>query len=235
MELSELRQALKVGSGRYDLGDADLDRFLNAGQRYLDSWVGGPHQVARHFQLIQRGAVGVTFSATCRVIREVWIADTDSRTCLERGGRRELREAYAKLPQDMDAGRPLYWMPATLRTAPDQLTVKELQGFMGYLDVLVGTDYGHNGVIFYPPADKQYQVEVWGKFYTADLNDANPASYWSVNHPRLLLMAARREMEVDLRNTEGVNDFDRAMAPYLKSIEEDIAEQEAVDVRSMEG
>jgi hypothetical protein len=235
VDLAELRQALKVGSGRYDLDNAGLDRFLNAGQRYLDNRVQAPNSMARAFKTIQAGGAGVTFSASCRVITEVWAADSESRTRLTKVDATELRLAYPGLVSRNDGGRPLYYMPAVLRTAPDVFTMADLHAFMGHLDVLAGTSYGFNGVIFYPPADRPYNIEIWGRFYTADLSDANPASYWAVNHPHLLLMAARREMEADLRNTAGVNDFDNSMARDLRAIELDVIEQESVDIERMLG
>lgn len=235
MDLASLRTTFRSRSGRMDLADAEVDYYLNAGQRWLDAQVSHPKATARAFKQVKAGAVGVTFSATCRVIERVEVANRESRTKLEKREVDELRAAYPGMFSSLGQGRPLYWMPALLRTNPDVLSVADLQVYMGYLDALVGVDYGYNGVILYPPADGEYVVEVTGKFFSPQLGGDNSGSWWAEVQPHLLLMAARRALEVDYRNREGVQDWEAAMASELSAIEGDMAEQESIGVRRMLG
>ncbi len=235
MTLAQLRQTFRLRAGRPDLADSEVDLYLNAGQRYLDGRVSQPKQTARVFKMVKAGSMGITFSSACRVIEKVFIGDQDSRTQLSEGNPDQLRAQYPVFWSQMGQGRPLYYMPAVLRTHPDQLPVGDLQAYLGYLDVLVGVDYAYTGIIFYPPSDGDYMVELWGKFWSPDLSDDNPGSWWAQAHPFLLLMAARRALEIDYRNSEGVQDWERSMAQELAAIELDMAEQEAVGIGSMQG
>ena len=235
MDLSTLRETFRTETGRLDLADTGVDRFLNAGQRLLDTRVNHDSNEARNFKMVKQGDFAVTFSSTCRVIHKVFVADLDSRSQLLRGNNDELRALYPQLFSQLGQGRPQAYVPATLRASPDQDTIGDLQAFIGYMDVLLGSSAKFNGVIFYPPADKEYMVEVWGSFYSPDLGDSCNSTWWLENHSYLLLMAAKRALEVSYRNSEGVKDWDNAMQPYLTAIEADQAEQEAVDIGGMDG
>lgn len=235
MDLTTMRESFRTETGRLDLADTGVDRFLNAGQRLLDARVNHDSGEARNFQMVKRGGFGVTFSSTCRVIHKVFVADLEGgRNLLKKGDQDELRSQFVQLFSQLGKGRPTFYIPATLRVSPDQATTGDLQAFTGYMDVLLGSSAKFNGVIFYPPADKQYMVEVWGSFYSPDLGDSCTSTWWLENHANLLLMAAQRALEVSYRNSEGVKDWDAAMQPYLAAIEADQAEQEAVDIGGMD-
>ena len=245
MNLLQLRTKLIQLSGRYDLvldtvnyADNGADFFINAGQRWLDRKMDHRPMVGRLFKTIAAGDVGVTFQL-CRTILQVWVIDAaeDSRTLLERKSPTWAREEYAGAFSETDQGTPLYYYPAYLRTVPNSLTIADLQMYMGFADVtpMLDGEEVYDGIIFLPPSDGSKVIEVWGHFYTPQLLSDTQSTYWSELHPETLLMAAMRMMEVFKRNTEGVKDWDVAVASNLIDLDKDAADDDATDVDQMEG
>ncbi|RLI52540.1 MAG: hypothetical protein DRP09_17690, partial [Candidatus Thorarchaeota archaeon] len=93
----------------------------------------------------------------------------------------------------------------------------------------------YNGIIFWPPADKEYVIETWGLFYSPELEDDDHESYWSVTNPLVLIMAALREIEVFNRNTEGVKDWELAIRSEVSGIGKDLVEEDIAEHDQMEG
>ncbi len=252
MNLLEIRTKLINQSGRWDLvvdttdyADAGADFHINAGQKYLDRKAEHGKAKGRYFTMIASGAYAVTFQH-CRVIQRVWCADTDSRLELRKVDMEKLRgtdypsgiNAFVKPFGDNDAGRPLYYAPANLRTAPDQDRegFDVIDGYGGaYMDVMLGSSYSYNGVVFLAPTDQAYQIEVEGKFLSAELSVDTHESAWSVENPDILIMAAMRSIEIMNRNSEGRKDWTAAIAEALFDIERDIVDEESLGYDVMEG
>jgi hypothetical protein len=187
-------------SGRYELvvdtsawADNGADAYINAGQKMLDRRVELRKSYGRHFANITAGDNVISFQAA-RAIKEVWYFGTGvSRVKLEKKDMAWLRQEYADMETE-DYGTPLYYSPAVLRLAPDEVmstTITDLDVIAGYLDVQVDDHFAWNGVVLFPPTDASLTVEIWGMFYSQELTVDADTSFWSVVHPELLVMAAQ--------------------------------------------
>jgi hypothetical protein len=156
---------------------------------------------------------------------------------LEKVDMKDLREYYNEPLENIANGTPLYYAPAVLRVIPesDRLGIDEFDGIIGYADVMFSQHYLYNGVIFYPPTDGTYTIEVWGLFYSPELASDTEESFWSVVHPEVLLMAAMHQLEVMYRNTEGANDWLNAINLEVSGLGKDFVEEHIADVNQMEG
>lgn len=247
MDLGEIRAAFVKRSGRYDLviagatppeegADSGADFYINSGQRFLDRLHNVHKSVGRVFKSVAAGRNYILFE-DCRAIKEAWCMNSESRTQLDKHDMADIRLAYAKPVSLLDNGVPLYYAPAVLRTIPesDRMIIDEFEGIIDYADVAFGMHYNYNGIIFMPPADGDYVIEVWGLFYSPELSAEDDKSFWSVVHPSVLLMAAMRELEVVYRNTEGVKDWENAINSELVPISKDIVEEDIADADQMKG
>ena len=251
MNLKEVRTKVIELSGRFDLVvdvtdyvDNGANFFIQQGQRWLDRKARTDKEYARHFQQAPVGKFAIMVEH-CRVIKEVWIADDESRLELKKIDYRKLRgtdyptgeNAYVKPFSEMTQGDPLYYSPVNLRLAPEgQEQVAGLYGgFLGYLDVLVGNDANVNGIIMLPPPDKEFMVEIVGKFYSNSLTNDVDISAWSEKYPDILIMSALRHMEIFNRNSEGVKDWTSSILDALIDIDMDVAEEESTETTQFEG
>ncbi len=252
MNLLEIRTNLVNKSGRFDLVvdttdyvDNGANFYINEGQKYLDRKASVKGEVARNFSMIATGDCAVIFQ-NCRVIEEVWCADSEKRLQLRKVDMEKLRgsdypsgvDAYVKPFGDATAGRPLYYAPANLRATPnqDREGFDIIDGYGGdYMDITLGNSYSYNGIVFFPPADKAYQIEIKGKFLSESLDSDAQVSMWSVEHPHILHMAAMRSMEIDNRNSEGRKDWTAAIDTELLGLEKDLVDEESLAYDVMEG
>jgi hypothetical protein len=63
-------------------------------------------------------------------------------------------------------------------------------------------------ILFMPPADKDYTVEIWGNFKNTPLVGDYDYNWWTVEHPQLVVMAAREVLEQNgFRNVSGREAF----------------------------
>ena len=242
MTLVEIRQKFIEISGRYDLvvdavdwADNGADFFINAGQRLLDRTITSPKTRGRVFRLTEAGDYGVTFQM-CRSIKEVWCADTDSRWELEKLSMRNFRNRYWNEPvSNIQQGKPEVYVPAQLRKIPDTIELDDLEAIIGYADVMIGDDATYRGVLFLPPTDGEYQIEVMGHFYSLELTEDTHFSYWSEVHPMALVQASMAMLEMSYRNTQGYNDALNAISTIITPIEFDTVEEDISSVTVMEG
>lgn len=325
MDLTDLRADFIRISGRSELGNAEVDKYVNRGQNYLDLLTDFKHARARDFQVIAIGDMSVTFTSKCRVIQEVWVMDAVVRTELNKLDMNQFRTKYPELPSITPAGayiqsgavttgsiiinttiltvastsgiypgtflridgvsgiktvvsvsgltvtilepadvtvpdplavppdppavvsvmlltsaitdpaRPVDYTPAILRTNTDPITIADFTQYLGFMDVNVtGTSHAYNGVIWRPPADKEYVIETFGKFYTPDLTESDRDSWWTFTAYTAALHAALRELEIDYRNTAGANDWESSIIKITSMLSMDDAEEDAVGISAFE-
>jgi hypothetical protein len=59
-----------------------------------------------------------------------------------------------------------------------------------------------------PPADQDYTVEIWGNFKNTPLLGDYDYNWWTIEHPQLVVMAAREVLEQNgFRNVSGREAF----------------------------
>lgn len=243
MNLLQIRTEFIRRSGRYDLvvdtvdfADNGANFYINSGQRFLDRLDTVPKSLGRYFRQCPVGRNYVTFPY-CRAIQECWAMISTGRTKLRKIDIQDLREYYSEPVSSVTGGQPLYYAPAVLRVIPesDRLAIGDFEGMLDYSDVMFDKHYEYNGVIFYPPPDVVYVIEVWGMFYSPELSTNTDESFWSVVHPEVLLMAAMHQLEIMYRNTDGANDWLNAIQLEVSGLGKDFVEEHISEVDQMEG
>ncbi len=240
MNLGEIRTLLIERSGRADLvvtvvGNADngANFFIQSGQRTLDRLVGIDKSWARSFKEMAIGDYYVTFKG-CRAVKGVWFSNSDGRVKVDKVSLEEMRELYGDAPNEITNSKPLNYCITPLRTYPDEgVTIDYFVG--NQLEGEENSEYEYSGILVLPPTDEVSLIEVLGLFYSPPLENDNDESSWSVNHPEVLLMAALYHIEIAYRNTEGANDWMRAIQFELDGIDKDQVESDIAGVSQIEG
>lgn len=246
MNLLQVRETFVKRSGRFDLvtdttgwTDNGANFFINAAQKHLDGLTIDKKRFASTYVEVEQGQISATFQR-CRAIRDVWLLYVDSsgddaRTELEKIDYDALRKEYGKPFGDVDEGTPLYFHPANLRLHPEDADMTDIPAKMKYIEQMLIPGHDYNGVIIAPPPDQDVVLEVFGKFFSHELSEDTDESFWSVVHEFLLVIAAMRQVEVFNRNSEGVKDWDAAIAAELRGIDFDTVEEEIAQMDQMEG
>lgn len=92
------------------------------------------------------------------------------------------------------------------------------------------------GLIFSPPADHEYMIEIFGKWYSVTLTDAIPDNNWSIYYPDTVMAAALYKLQlIKYRNTEGAKDYATEIMSTLTQLDFDRAEEVSNHVHRMEG
>ena len=234
MDLLDLRQAFVRRSGRYDLvvdpngaapdwTDNGANYYLNLAIKWLDKKQLAPQSERRVYKAIESGDVGVSLTR-CRAIKEVWVANADGRAPVERISFQEMRSAYWKVTADTVVNAPAVYTPARMRADVSELTVDQLAVLATWADLYDDDLTTDSGVLFYPPADGDYILEVFGLFRQAELSDDDDVNYWSIDEPEAVILAAMYWLEVSYRNTEGAKDWLAAIDEYLTGVDKDLVE-----------
>ena len=240
MDLLGIRQNFCRISGRYDLAttnvedfdtDNGADFYITSGQDFLDRLRFHKKTPARIFEEVAAGSWYFTFQHRCRAITEVWVNNDEERFELGKVSLNDLRSYYTGLRSDTDQGEPQYFAPALLRSV-DSADIDSLGEFFNY--VLDDSD-DYTGIIFMPPSDEAYVVEVVGHFYSNTLSDNADDSFWTLMHPMILVWAACYMLEVSHRNTEGAKDWLNAITLNVEGIDKDTVEEEISNLEEMEG
>jgi len=239
--LSTRTQFVKL-SGRYDLvadtvswANNGADFFIKAGQKWLDRRGDIYKAKGRAYQSITSGT-WYAILQNCRSIEEVWISNSDrEKWQLTKYDLSDIRETYNEDPALIDNGDPLYYAPVSVRVMPEvssQLTIDEF-GATTYTSA--SDHYGYNGLIFMPPADGTYTLEIHGLFEQSQLSNDSDTNFWTEQHEFVLVLAALRALEISYRNTAGVNDWEEAINRELFDISLDYANELSSEITQMEG
>jgi hypothetical protein len=244
MTLLTVRTLFATHSGRFDLVDIDdeysdsgADFFINAGMRMLDRLTNFGKSFSRHYVTLAAGD-WYAIIPYCRAIKEVWLSNDVSRTLITKKDLSSIRQVYASPISALDQGTVLYYSPASIRTTPeptgetDSITIDKF-GTVTYSES--GSSLGYNGLIFMPPADGAFTLEVYGLFSYPDLSDDDDENFWTEQHPDILLLAALYKLETFNRNTEGAKDWMNALTLEVSELDKDNIEQEISDINQIEG
>ena len=238
MNLLAVRKDFVKKSGFRDLiksggADNEANTFIQSGGRLLDTLQPNPACVRSHLVDLAQDDYQVTFS-DCRVIDSVWVIDEDGArdNQITRKTIGELRKLYPGPFADIDTGIPLYYAPL-VGVEPSMQTAVAGDYSADFLDLLFGKAYAVTGIIIMPPANQVYTMEVHGRWFTKKLEVDGDESWWSINRPELLVLAAMCVREMFFRNTEGVRGYldpqFGSLALMLRGIDRDMAAQEAVN------
>lgn len=240
MNLLQLRTKFRELSGKFDLVNADFsdngaDFFINEGSRFLDRLDENQKSWASAFRFIDIGKYSASIQH-CRAIKEVWAASTTARWQLEKKSLQELLNDYLLgTPAERTSGEPGYYSPTLTRYIPEDITSEDFESYLQWVEVPSGHAEEYNTILLSAPVDKKILIEVKGLFYSSKLVNDTDENYWSVNHSMLLYMAAMRYVEVANRNTQGVNDWERAITNDASKIGMDLVEELISERNEMEG
>lgn len=246
MSLLETRQQFVRISGRYDLvvdgsggdwSDNGADFYINAGVRMLDQKIETKLSESVFYKKVQQGMVGLGLP-DCRAVREVWTQNlaNDARQRLVKRDRKYFRDKWKTQFQNIDQGPPLdYYLP-TLRVVPDTITINQIESYIGWMDSQPSRgNVVYNGILWLPPLDDEYVLEVIGLFYTPKLLGDSDENFWTRQYPMEVVWAALWSLEVSYRNSEGAKDWEAAISGRLLDIDKDNVEEVIAGVSQMEG
>ncbi len=240
MNLLQLRLKFREISGRHDLVDEDgidngADFFINEGRKFLDRLNETQKSWGHSFVSVATGLWYATFPY-CRSIKEVWATTTSARWQLEKMNLQDLVAGYlTDLPSSRDTGTPLYYSPCITRYIPEDLTADKFESFIGFVDIPSGNAHDSNTVLLNVPVSEDSVINIRGLFYSMELVEDLDANYWSNVHPLLLITAAMRQVEVTMRNTQGVNDWTNTINTEMQQLGFDLVEELIAEVDQMEG
>jgi hypothetical protein len=245
MDLLGIRQQFIRTSGRLDLvttesDDYDVDNgsdfFINSGVRFLDRKYLTAKTRASIFEELAIGSWYFTFP-NCSYVEEVWCNDTAGRWKLTKYPYQTIKENYSEPVSESESGPPQFYSPIWIRsndvnTIDSPSDFESLGTFFNY--VKLSDNGSFNGVIFTPKTDVAYNIEIVGKFTSAELVDNTDTNYWTVTSPEILIKAALYQLEVFNRNTEGAKDWLNAIETETLGLEFDLVMEESNEQRIIE-
>jgi hypothetical protein len=221
--------------------------YINAGQRYLDKAIDNPKSLSR--RTIEIGIGGFCKNLYgCRIIKSATFANNDGGRALTFGQPSFIRTVfpalYATLSTSLsqgiyatadELGTPTHWMPIAIGLAPEQADEPLSDFHYGNEGVLLGDHWGYKGISIYPAAEAAGTLSIVGKWNSPKLTQAADKSYWTEEHPDILVMAAAMKVEAFYRNSEGLKDYKLAINDALAGIDYDMAEESSNAVKTLEG
>jgi len=239
MNLLQIRTKFRELSGRFDLVNPDYtdngaDFFINEARKYLDRLAETQKSWGNFYYLLNIGEYLVKFPY-CRSIKEVWVASTTASWQLEKKRLQDILLSYGKgLVSILTNSTPLYYSPCISRHIPENSTPAELAVFAPYIEIPSGITNEINALLINIPTDTILTVTVKGLFYSMELVNNTDQNYWSEVHPLLLYMSTMRAIEVTNRNTQGVNDWTKAISTEVGQLGMDLVDEIISEIDQIE-
>lgn len=240
MDLLGIRTQFIQWSGRYDLvsdhntfADNGADNFIREGQKFLDERVNEYQIAMKDYREVDAGAWYVVVDEV-REIHHVYVRTNNDRRALIRYDLVAMVEKYPNKISDYVWQLPEDYCFGVYRGF-DQTTVRDTLG--EYFDTAInsslpgGATYQLRTIGFMHPIDVPGLIEVWGMFNANRLEIDTSESYWTRRHPALLTWAALYILEVSMRNTQGANDWLRAINDKLLEFDKSYVQEDIVNKR----
>lgn len=233
MNTQEFRQLVLDLSGRGDLVGIDengqyntsvtpapMDVYIQAGLKTLDQMLAKdlPQSVMTQVNL-KEGYNSVTLPPGFRAVERVW------RISSLVGERREITRV-ATQHDTGSRGVPETYALSTLRSHPHLSEMPDMVATK-YSNVAIPTP-GSFSLLFNCLANAPYIIQITGRAYNFVPAHAEDSCWWFVEHALLAAKATAYHIEVAYRNTEGAND-------WLRAIQEDMLGVNADLIRQIEG
>lgn len=246
--LKEIREEFITRSGRFDLVvdttdyvDNGANFLIQAGQRWLDLNQNHRRGNARYKEDLSAGTHIVNVQ-NMRSLKEVWIANADGRTELDKKSLAWLRSEYADdLVSEVDQDTPLYYALTVSRLAPQQLALTSSDytaEFTYDVDDIMFADEGiallYDSVIIMPPPDEIITIELIGQFFSVLSTDTDK-SFWSELFPELSVLATMLAETIFFRNSEGMRDMKIALLEFTNGIDKDGVESDIANFNQIGG
>ncbi len=239
--LADLRLRFVQATGRLDLiEDGDLstntdngaNAYLSDAQKRLDERV-NPIELLRREQVVLATGEAQILIPWLMALKSITIVNSEGtkKDITQEGySYPEFEQTFPVDIEDTTAAIPTSWCFNPYGLAPDQLAESTSTfasaGVEAYSDISFGQEYRYKAILFNTKADQDYTVRVTGKFYSPWLNDDSEVTYWTYNHPDLLVLAAQQIMEEQLGNMQRVRDLEAAIARGIRRIDHAIIQNE---------
>lgn len=240
MNLLQMRTLFLRLSGRTDLVNQDFtdngaNFYLNEGRKFLDRLDETQKSWASMYRFVEIGGFTAVFPF-CRAIKEVWASTTTARWQLEKKNLQDMIAGYlAGTPSSRSVGTPLFYSPIITRYIPEDAIVTDIEAFVGFVEIPSGNASAFNGIILNVPVSEKTGLDIRGLFYSMELTEDTDENYWSAVHPQLLYMAAMRYAEINNRNTQGKQDWERSILDDMKQLGMDLVEEIISEVTQIKG
>lgn len=248
MNLRQIRIKLQQVTGRYDLVNTDgsdngMDYYINSAQRFLDLALDNPKTTARYIVPLPAGSF-FHIVRGARVIREVWLSNSDGRFKLEKQSLSKIRADYPTLyasAPDSNLSPPIFnvgddslniapsvWATTIVQLGPSlssPLDAPNREFAFDFDGIVIGDHYAYVGIMLAPAFNAAYTLDVVGDFFQRQLSRDYDTSYWTVMHPDILVDAARMQIANDYSNREGVADMQATLQMKLRGIDADVVQE----------
>lgn len=222
MTLLELREQLVRASGRTDLvvdtqafANDGADFYIRSGQRYLDDKLPTQKSKAEVSRTLSVGDSTVSFPRV-RSILKVRIQETgnsEKPDLLEEYPLHEFYDHFGDkeyIQAEADQGKPKRYALGILRD-----------------DSPLAVEESEHQILFHPPSDDSYDLVITAGYFSAELRNDTDESFWSIVYPDVLIMAARRRLEIEHRNRQGAEEFERHIRQKLQDVDSNLVKQDS--------
>jgi len=157
------------------------------------------------------------------IVRGVVVVDSSDETIrqLTRSSLREMRDNYGDEKSSLSSvtrAEPSEWGLGWLRTTTAANTTA------------LTTEGNTKQLITMPPADRTYTVRVQGLFGSPALSANTDLSFWTIQHPDILIWAAMYQLEVAYRNFEGSKAILSNLLEMVETLDNEVVEQGQVEM-----
>lgn len=220
MNLLEIRKWFIKDSGRYDLvtdpetcaQENGSDKYIQAGQRLLDSLLDSPKELVKVTKELAINASLISLPRF-RSIEFVWFENSDGIRFLEKLTEIEIKERFPTSLDEIESGTPSVYSLSILRSIEGN---NEEQQRNTAIRILV-------------PTDTALEVTIIGSFPSDALKQNKDTNFWSLEYPETLVQAGLYSLERFYRNTQGMNDHMSAIMQDVRGIDFDVVKQEIAD------
>ena len=239
MNLLEVRQMFVKLSGRYDLiidttdwVDNGANFFIQSGQNMIEKLVGDlPESEGRIWKTVVCDEYYMSFQKRCRAIFQVWASNGDGRNELIKISWDDMKDLYTSPIAEVSSARPIYFCPAKLREV--DATDKNASGIFDNFSLSISSDF--RGILFMPPADTDYDIEIRGKFLQPALSIDNQENFWTLTYPEILIQAAIYRNELSYRGKDSVSKLLASIMLDIESIDKDMIEETSYGISQVRG
>lgn len=197
-----------------DYSDRGANYFINAGQRWLERTMPRVNNPAWLIQSLAANANQITFN-NARLIREVWLKSSeDVRIPIDQVSywemrRREYNATYTPTEVNCYASVPI---------GVNQWQWGEDLG-SDYSWLQQSQYWPTRSILLWPAPAEAVTVEVLAEWRSVDFVNDSDITSWSVEHPDMLIKAARMCMEEELhRNETGKAAFERTLIGEVQKV-----------------
>ncbi len=225
MTLKQLREALRDETARFDLVDSSgtnlgMDTYINQAVKYANMLK--PLESTSDLQLVAAGT-SLLEIPQCHIVSHVWASSTASnRWELKRLRPEQIRKYYYEVGSALTTGSPVVYSLANAKLSPSSDTPTAGPGGIYAVTDLDDLDFTpsstHTYLVIRPVPDAAVTIRVEGYFMFPALSADDSTNQWLIQYPELIKLCTKRELEMSLRNSQGVKDFDLLIQEFLNRL-----------------